>query len=500
MENMVGLPPSYSWSPPATGDQCQSQAQAQLPRPKGPWKWLQWFRKKRLSTEGKVVQGSSCKTKQSIMGRFGFLRKSSDKDKPDKSSDPSSSNPYLQQQSPSQYDGNQYYAENSQRNAGPPGGSRVGLPSSVRPSGLPNRMIGPESRSDTFGSNKTAPPPYREDSPSPPVYSTGGSSPAPGFNSVNPSMGSGYPRDKFGAADGFGGQRYGSTEAQNSQFSSRPAAAGGGYGGLSGSTGGSFANYDGFNSTVPSSGLPANMEEMTEEEREEAKVQMTKNAIVDELRATLNTGERTEAKFDDGIAMLGSLTKTLLEQGDSLQHTKKSLVASQGEAGISQLNMADLEIAKKSIANPASWIQNSSSRTAAREQKKKMVQLQNEQRLEQLDRDEVQSRQNLEKLNQLLEQGTRQKPLLGSNKQKNHSAFEFEDDTGEQRELNEQIDALVPRLEQKARVLNQIAVLQRGVIDQQLVEVSSMTELADTARDSIARNQQRMDTKFGRYR
>jgi hypothetical protein len=141
-------------------------------------------------------------------------------------------------------------------------------------------------------------------------------------------MGSGYPRDKFGAADGFGGQRYGSPAAQNSQFTSRPAAAGGGYGGLSGSTGGSFANYDGFNSTIPSSGLPANMEEMTEEEREEAKVQMTKNAIVDELRATLNTGERIDAKLNDTITGLVGMNEELLRQGEKLHAGHKHIIIS----------------------------------------------------------------------------------------------------------------------------------------------------------------------------
>lgn len=268
------------------------------------------------------------------MGKFSFLRKSSDKDKTE------SPNPYAQQHDPPSYDGNQHHAQSSQPYSSAPAGSRVGLPSSVRPGGLPNKPSDGVGRSPGFTGDKTSPPPaYNSDSHRLPGSSSQHAAANLPSNSTGRPMGSGYPSDKLGASGGFGSDRYG-TPAFNpsSQASQRPTQNQGGYGGLENDKGGLFANYNappkypaGPDSLQPGAsgnaqGTPANWDQMTEEERENFQTQ----AIIDEAnrirKETVGSGGRSRGLMDQALAVQGQNLQMLYDQGKQLERANDNLM------------------------------------------------------------------------------------------------------------------------------------------------------------------------------
>jgi hypothetical protein len=139
--------------------------------------------------------------------------------------------------------------------------------------------------------------------------------------------------------------------------------------------------------------------------------------------------------------------------------------------------MDDLAIAKKGIANPTGWIQNSTSRTQARQEKKDMKSLQTQRRLEQLDQEEEESRREHESLLAgLKQQAMGQKILASGNKQKDSSRFQFEDYTGEQEELNNKIDELIPGLHRKAEIARKLVQVQGKQLDHHNAKTTTMRE------------------------
>lgn len=274
----------------------------------------------------------------------------------------SESNPYAQQppaaQSPAQssaqfspppqYDqytqyNNSQYNDNqsiSQR----PQGQPSGLPTGPRPGGLPGRVApGP-----AFGNEKPPPPQY---SPQPSQYSAyGGGSPSLGSaagtpvlasNTSSPSIGTGFPREKYGASDGVGRNRF---EPAPSPYGGSTAAAPqsqGGYGNLGGAGGGGlFDNYNPppKNSFGPGSaqadGLgvsdqayidPSNM---TAEEREDAEYKAIQSQISEERHGTENSVDRSLQMAIDARERSAAIMNTLVRQGDTLLHANQQLTES----------------------------------------------------------------------------------------------------------------------------------------------------------------------------
>jgi hypothetical protein len=281
------------------------------------------------------------------MGRFGSLFKKSEKEKPE-------SNPYAQQpaaQSPAQsspppqYDqytqyNNSQYNENqyaSQR----PQGQPSGLPTGPRPGGLPSRVApGPG-----FGNDKPPPPQY---SPQPSQYSAyNGGSPSLGSaagtpvlpsNTSSPSMGTGFPREKYGASDGVGRNRFEPSPSPYGGSTAAPAQRQGGYGNLGDAGGGGlFDNYTppSKNSFGPGSAQadvlgvseqayvdPANM---TAEEREDAEYKAIKAQADQERNGTESSADRSIQMAREARERSAAIMNTLVRQGDTLLHANEQL-------------------------------------------------------------------------------------------------------------------------------------------------------------------------------
>ncbi len=285
------------------------------------------------------------------MGRIGSLfKKSDDKQAP---AGPATSNPYAQQQPPpqrpqgsnpyaqdqhetySQYNANQFnanqYNVNQQYSQGRQGPAS-GLPSGPRPGGLPSRVAPGRRGPGTGESNDSVFPGYAEqpiDSQPPPPYyspslaSTGGS-PALPSNRASPSVGTGYPREKFGASDGVGRNRFESSAPSSYDRSpSLPSQRQGGYGNLDTENGGLFSNYNGpskqtFDSGPGSSSQQpyaqphVDMTNMTAEERDQAQA----NLIDGETKQIRNA---TEDSLDNSLG----LVRQFREQSAALREERQ---------------------------------------------------------------------------------------------------------------------------------------------------------------------------------
>ncbi|GAB1310982.1 hypothetical protein MFIFM68171_01192 [Madurella fahalii] len=444
------------------------------------------------------------------MGKFSsFLRKSSDKDKTDKNPSPSSSNPYLQQQDPPQYDGNQYHTQNSQPYPGAEAGSRVGLPSSVRPGGLPNKLsYDGVGRNAAYESDKTSPPPaYNHDSHQLPGYAS---------QRGTSGLASGYQKDKLGASDGFGRDRFGSPALpQSNQHPPRPTQNQGGYGGLGDENGALFANYSGpqkfaaaQNPPQPGAqaggqGRPMNWNEMTDQEKEDYQVQETKTQIVDTIRDTKASGARSVAMVNQFVNGTMSINEQLMRDRERLHQAHRNLIGTGTEVDKGRVNLSHLDAARAPLLN---LMANSSSRIAAREEKKTVRQLQHEKELAQLDQDEFESTEKFARMQAMMEQEMRardaqekqaqQKTLLGG-KPKN-TWMEFEDDTGEQAALNEEIEQQTAEISRGLGAAKMMLQFQQEQLSQQNDKLKVMSELADKAQHGVSRNQLHLNAKHGR--
>jgi hypothetical protein len=448
------------------------------------------------------------------MGRFGALFKKSEKEKPE-------SNPYAQQppaaQSPAQsspppqYDqytqyNNSQYNENqyaSQR----PQGQPSGLPSGPRPGGLPGRVApGP-----AFGNDKP-PPQY---SPQPGQYSPyGGGSPSLGSaagtpvlpsNTSSPSMGTGFPREKYGASDGVGKNRFETAPSPYGNSTGAPPQRQGGYGNLGDTgSGGLFDNYNGpakqaagpvsgqAGAPYDPSGQYGESQLMTEEEREEAEVNDIKARIEQEQMQTNEVGRRNYARMVEANERMRAMNTQLLQNSETLERAEANTDRTQAQADISGVNLDDLDAANTTIWNFAA---NSKSRIASRAEKKMTIQQQQAALSERNRQENSLDRQWQIRQNEL--ETAKPKGLLGApSKKTDFSKFEFEDDTGRQREMNEEYEGIVDGLLQQTKEMRQQAEFQGFILDHQNAQIARLTNKVESADDTVTKHRIRLETKY----
>ncbi|KAK4252254.1 P-loop containing nucleoside triphosphate hydrolase protein [Corynascus novoguineensis] len=411
-------------------------------------------------------------SRRSIMGRFGSLFKKSEKEKPE-------ANPYAQQPSASQSSQYDQYAQhnaaqyNSNQSLPQPSlGAPSGLPSGPRPGGLPSRVA----------------PGYGNEQSPPPAYSSGPAHPrgSPYSNTSSPSMGGGFSNEKFGAQDGVGKSRF---EPATSPYNS-PALASSqrqrGYGNLGDSSSGDlFANYGGPSKQTTSPGLgqtgasydPSTQygeeREMTEEEKEEALVNDTKQQILQTMGETNQIGSRAHARAIEANERMRLMNEQLLRQTDMLNNAEKNTFQAHSQVDVSSVNLDDLDAANTSMFN---LVANSKGRIAARAEKKLTLQRQHQIMGEKTIQEEHDLERKWQAERQRLDAG-RPKELLGASKKKtDFSQFEFEDDDGQQREYNEQYETIVDGLYEQAKGLRQNAEFQGFILNQQIKQIERITD------------------------
>ncbi|KAL2022763.1 hypothetical protein VTK56DRAFT_4579 [Thermocarpiscus australiensis] len=463
------------------------------------------------------------------MGKFSnFLRKSSDKEKPPSPSSQNSTGPSIQnlnnqQQFVSQttqsrgYDGPQY--------SRPPPPAYSGLPSGPRPGGFASEMTPPSSRTSAWESKKVflskdtdgpAPPSYSSEIPAPtggsPVPS--GGSPALSHNSASPMIGSGYPREKFGAQDGIGSNRYdNNASSRYGQSAPLPSQRQGGYGNLGGSEGGLFINHGGpstqTGTTIPAqSGVlnDASMhidqpEQMTEEERAEAEVERTKAEIINTNIATIDSADRSLGMSEQLIEQMLGVNNHLRTQGETISSTKRNLGSSVTEAEKAGQNMQALDRANAHLFNLGA---NKKSAIEAIETRKMTFDRQHEMDREEAMRkeheagrrfDEMQNRV-MRQRDEALQQ-TQPGGLLGGNKD-NNSKFVFEDDTGMQEQMENDLTGKQSRILLNMKAAKGLAIVQGEELVRQNRELQSMTEMAERGHDLVWKHRVHLETKYTR--
>ncbi|KAK3310507.1 uncharacterized protein B0T15DRAFT_518697 [Chaetomium strumarium] len=408
------------------------------------------------------------------MGRFGaWFKKSDDKEKP-----PSpSSNPYAQQQtSPpaqhDQYNGNQYSPQPSR---GPP----FGLPAGPRPGGLPGRVgtgssgySAAQSSATEYAATESSATQYSPDLSQPPPYSAG--TPSASAQS-SPSLGSGYPREKFGAVDGVGRNRFDAPSAPSyNQSTSLSSQRPGGYGNLD-TDGGLFANYTPPSKQTASSGVPGpdgvadagqaydDRPPMTEEEEDE------KSAV-----------DRLNQMMDAGIMSIEDSQRRLLEQGETLAHAHNQAVKHSEQTTLSKHNIAELKSEQHMIKFGRS--KEKEKLRAEREFQERLA----VQEKEHAQRTEREAKRRAE--GPMLLRNPRQQTLGASqNKVKSQYVFEEEDEEVE-KEIEDGLDSLL----QKTQRVNYTAKAMNEELDYQNRLINTMSERTDQNQDDLIKLRNRL--------
>ncbi|KAK4128610.1 hypothetical protein N657DRAFT_639097 [Parathielavia appendiculata] len=457
------------------------------------------------------------------MGKFGELFKKSDKSKAE---NPYAQQPVSQSSPPPQY--SQYNQSQFNDNRHISQGASSGLPAGPRPSGLPSRVAAGPPRTDTWESNKpsyTAPPVYSEQrgtsspppsykgSPAPfsggrspalsPALSSNTASPALPSNRTSPSVGNAFPREKYGARDGFGGNRFGSSSTSPYDRSpGLPSQRQGGYGGLGTENGGLFDNYkppsqrfadQSSDQVGPFSGAPGqygDSQQMTEDEE----LEWTKAEIVGTKVATNEVARRNVSRLAAANEQFDAMNEQLVREWEMLKNAEKNINNSDGQAKVGGVNIDDLDAANTSMFN---LVANSKARVMQRHEKKMVIQRQ--QKLMEQDismgADEIGREWEMER--QKL-QATKPKVLGGSAQKTDASRFQFEDDTGEQQALDDEYDGLVGEIEKESGKLLERAQFQEFMLTRQNKLIEDMTVRAETVSDHVVKNQMRLDTRYNR--
>jgi hypothetical protein len=119
-------------------------------------------------------------------------------------------------------------------------------------------------------------------------------------------------------------------------------------------------------------------------------------------------------------------------------------------------------------------VSNSKGRIAQRTEKKMTLQREHQLMQEQADMEE---RDLTRQFEAKMLQAAKPKGLLGAGKQKtDHSQFQFEDDTGEQAEMDREYDEIVDDLSTQTALLRRNAELNGFILENQLRQVSRLTE------------------------
>ncbi|KAK3372477.1 hypothetical protein B0H63DRAFT_484972 [Podospora didyma] len=442
---------------------------------KEPSVWSKWV----------AAPGKSIKTN---MRRLFGSKKSDEKKAP---------NPYAEQAPTSDAYLNQsahqanHYAQVS------PQPGRQGLPKGPR-QGLPNGpRLGASRQSSSISEDYNNPPPQYTQSPN---LSSG--SPQLGSGSPQPSSGSSpggrYGKEKFGASGGYGASRYdnGPGSASASPVPQRP----GGYGGLGdpeerlwgdrynervSPPGQQTPSYDpavngdaqpnradGFDGDYGGYG---EQRELTEEEI----IGQKKGEIVNELRATNDTVDRTLSMAYQALELQTASNQQLIEQDEVISSAHKSINKAllQNRIGLNKT---------KELKSAQGWV---SFRPSG-----KKLDMAEEEELEQ-QRQEAAEREAVRKWeydNRKLGQSKPKPRELGVATRANNKNFEFEDDTGEQEELNEQISDKVAALQGVMSQVNQNAHTTAEILARSNIHIDSLTDKSERARDEVVRNEMKL--------
>lgn len=455
------------------------------------------------------------------MGRFGDLFKKSDgKSKAENPYaqppvDQSSPPPQYGQYNQSQYNDNRYATQQTQ---GPPSG----LPAGPRPGGLPSRVAPGPSRTDTWESNRTAgtaPPQYSEQtSPPPPSYQgstgtfSGGKSPAFTSNTASPSLsgaspalssnkaspsvgGGGFPREKYGAQDGFGRNRFEpSNTSPHDRSAAFPSQRQGGYGGLDTESGGLFANYQPPSQRTPGpsqvqahapysqDGAYSENPEMTEEERQEAEADRLKALIQQTQMETEDSADRSLQMMYEANQRMDYMLQDFQNQEERLDNAERNLGATHNLNDKAKNQTQVLKHVNRPLFKPG-WSRSKQEELSQRwaEQEVDYLRRQDEMRAEQQQR-------NRQLQTGIEDSNTR---VLASKtlSQDDYNKFAFEDDDGEQRERLQRTDEKVDKLLFLTQNLHQKSVLLNERAEQSNARLNRMQESAERARDDVVRNQ-----------
>lgn len=449
------------------------------------------------------------------MGRIGgWFKKDKEKATSASISNPYAQEPVEQQAPPPQYDpytqhNAQQYNENRYISAQAP---PSGLPAGPRPGGLPSRVAPGPPRTGTVdsgisGIEKTPPPQYAPPGAQLPPYPSGspslssvGGTPVLPSNTSSPSVGGGFPSEKHGALDGFGKARFESpAQSPHQNSTSFPSQHQGGYGNLD-SRNELFANYNGpskpttrSSPTLADAPYGSSMQDgesrpMTEEEWEDAEVAGITAQIVEEGAAANDVGRRNIDKLAMANAQMRAMNSQLRQNQELLDRAEKNMDKTRCEAEVSGVNLDDLDAANAHMLNLAA---NSKKRIAQRAEKKMAIHQRYQMMGDQEEGDDLEWK--LEAARRKLE-AAEPKGLLGATSRKSdHSRFEFEDDSGQQRENNEEHDRIVEILGQQARELRLNVEEQTVMLEHQNSQIDRMTEKTMAADDRVTKNRFRLD-------
>ncbi|AEO65979.1 uncharacterized protein THITE_2113664 [Thermothielavioides terrestris NRRL 8126] len=437
------------------------------------------------------------------MGKFSAMfKKSDEKEK--------RSNPYAQQPTPpasqygdqpNRYDSNHSFHE-------PPQGPPSGLPAGPRPGGLPSRVAPGASRNGNWEAN-TAPASARSsqqhvpDNSQPPPYSVGtaspyaaGGTPSLAANSSSPSMRSGYSKEKFGAQDGFGKDRFEPAAPASSQnFGSRPYQQPGGYGSLDLDDGRSTPGYNyppqqtarpspaqsyGYSAQKPD----ADGMQMTNQEAHEDEADLIK-AEINQVRAETHATSGRVVMMAREARQRAAETRAMAEsQGDQLLKINEAVGKSS-----TQFAHADGATDKlKRLQRPFFVPTMSGTHQKMLDQKMEYSRRRETEQNEQVRQEVIRSRMTAEASRRANSQR-----VLGSNKPTVKKEFLFEDFDGTQQEQEQEIEnnllevsAVLADVHDEVSALGNELDVQNRVIDQ-------LTERSEVVIDDIRRGQTKLD-------
>ncbi|CAP69479.1 uncharacterized protein PODANS_1_11410 [Podospora anserina S mat+] len=404
------------------------------------------------------------------MGKFSSIfRSKSDKDKPNETP----VNPYAQQPPSSDtYSSAPAYGGNR--------GVPSGLPSGPRPGGYGGGLpSGPRPGS-------SAPPPYSAQNDAAFTdnkkrYDSAASSPSIGYGNDRPGAPSGYGGNRYDNAAGYG---------QNNNVQAPPPRQGG-YGGLSEPN----PLFDGRQQRDPYSAMappprpeiPDNYENMTAEEKDDYEAETKKGEIIHTIQETAQSSARARLKAAEGVERMVGMHQMYDRDEAILNKVEQQLDESKHQARLAHAHLDNLDAANSSLFNLAA---NSKGKLAERSARKAQSERERE-----IDRDALREEQALRKRE--LEAATAQvgRPTLGFNKA-DRSKWAFEDNDGEQEELNNQIDDDMTEIALSVSTMNMLAKGFSVRTDAQINQVTRLTVKSDAAKDKVRAQNNRMKAEY----
>ncbi|KAK4459617.1 P-loop containing nucleoside triphosphate hydrolase protein [Cladorrhinum samala] len=398
---------------------------------------------------------SSRQSTEPNMGRFGSLFRKSD----DKKSEQADANPYAQQPSGDSYSpqapSSASFQSNSAHNNNQYRQNQAGLPSGPRPGAHGGGL-----------DRDSAPPPYNQ---SPSLHSSSDKKYSP---SPSPS---GFANDRFGAQNGWGGNRY---DASSSQNNAPPPQRPGGYGGLDDNA--LFKGYAPPSNRDAAQGSQqqqfaeddqyGNRHEMTEEERENYEVSMKKAEINQVRLETEDAMDRILGKIDEANRRADDTMVTLGTQGEVLHHANQSIGEASVQSRIAKANVKDLEDANKSMFNFYAM----SRKRRDQLNDERLVAEYQEKEERQLARQEAQQAKS--RVNQRMGQGSQTPVTLGATKAADRSKFLFEESDGEQEEREKRIEDKTARAYQGVLAIKQKMLAVSDELDDQAVMIDRLAD------------------------